>query len=413
MAGPRDAAVTVVGGGAIGTAVSYFLARAGWQDIQLLEAGELCSATSSQAAGFVGQARPTVERARLAMASAEIYATFEKETGYTTDWRQVGAVRIAMHPAAEAELHQIAATAQVTGLPVEFLTPEQVREHYPVIERTDEIRTALWSPTDGYLQPNSLVNAYMQAARDLGVTFAPHSPVSDIEVRDGAVTAVITPQGRFATELVINAAGPWAGAIAQLVGIELPIIPVLHEYFVTEPAEGWEATLPCLRIPEVQAYARGEMGRMLCGGFENKGTSLDPTQVRLGDRLPVEPNWEVLGDFVASLERFVPGASDIGVSAVFRGWPGFTPDGRFIVGPVAGLRGFAMAAGCNAHGVSGSAGIAMHLLESLGGDPSPYVESLSPNRFIPRTWEWADARREGQAVYETYYPMPGSGSPAH
>jgi glycine/D-amino acid oxidase-like deaminating enzyme len=406
VAGPRDAAVTVVGGGAIGTAVAYFLAREGWGDVQLLEAGQLGGGTSSQAAGFVGQARPTVERARLAMASAKEYATFQQHTGYTTDWREVGAIRIAMSAPAEEELREIAQTARITGLPLEFLSPEEVRSVYPVIERTSDIRVALWSPTDGYLQPNSLINAYTQAARDLGVTVASHAPVKEIDIDHGEVTAVVTPQGRFATELVINAAGPWAVAVAGLIGIDIPVVPVLHEYFVTEPAAGWEASLPCLRIPEIQTYARGEMGCMLCGGFENEGTSLDPTKVRIGDRLAVHPNWEALGSFVSGLERFVPGASELGVSAVFRGWPGFTPDGKFLVGPVSGVRGFAMAAGCNAHGVSGSAGIAMHLVESLQGDPSPYVQSLSPNRFLPRTWEWDQARKQAQAVYENYYPMP-------
>jgi sarcosine dehydrogenase len=410
---PRDAAVTVIGAGAVGAAVAYFLAREGWTDVQVLESGDPSSATTSQAAGFVGQARPTVERARLTMASAELFASFERQTGYTMDWRQVGAVRLALSPSAELELQQIADTAAITGLPVSFLTPRELQEVYPVLEDISTVRSALWSPTDGYLQPNSLVNAYLQAARDLGVTVSPHSPVTGIEVTDGSVTGVTTPHGHHRTELVVNAAGPWAGAVAQLVGIELPIIPVLHEYFVTETAPGWSSDLPCLRVPELQVYARGEVGRVLCGGFEHEGTSLDPTSVQLGSRLVPQPNWEVLGQFSANLERFVPGISDLGVSSVFRGWPGFSPDGRFIVGPVGELRGFVMAAACNAHGVSGSAGLAMALVESLGKDPSPYVQSLSPDRFIPRTWDWEEARRTAQAVYENYYPMPGSPATAH
>ena len=78
---------------------------------------------------------------------------------------------------------------------------------------------------------------------------------------------------------MIIAAGPWSAALARLAGLELPIVPVLHEYFVTEPVPGWHADLPCLRIPEVQVYARGESDRVLCGGFENHGTSIDPREV--------------------------------------------------------------------------------------------------------------------------------------
>src|SRR5215470_11471022 len=99
MTGPRDAEITIIGGGAVGAAAAYFLARDGWRDIQLLEGRGLCEATSSQAAGFVGQARPTVERARLTMAAAEVYRNFERETGYTMDYRECGAVRRVGHGA--------------------------------------------------------------------------------------------------------------------------------------------------------------------------------------------------------------------------------------------------------------------------------------------------------------------------
>jgi glycine/D-amino acid oxidase-like deaminating enzyme len=408
VAHPRDAQITVIGGGAVGAAAAYFLARAGYRDIQLLDKQGLCEATSSQAAGMVGQARPTVDRARLTMAAAELYRGFEEETGYPMDYRESGAVRIALSDTSVAELEQIAATAEVTGLPVEFLSDAQLREIFPPMQRTDGIRAALWSPTCGYVQPNSLVAAYASAAGDLGVTIAPHAAVTRIGTSRGQVCSVSTRDGEFATEQVIIAAGPWSVALAALAGVELPIVPVLHEYFVTEPVPGWHAGLPCLRIPEIGVYARGEGGRVLCGGFENQGTSLDPRGVSVDDPLPASPDWDVLGGFAESLGRFVPGLPGAGVSTTFRGWPTFTPDGRFLVGPVSAVRGLAFAAGCNAHGVSGSAGLAMYLVESLGPDPSPYVRSLSPDRYLPRTWTWEDAERQARAVYETYYPMPAA-----
>lgn len=406
MTGPRDAEITVVGGGAVGAAVAYFLAKQGHRDIQLLEARGLCEATSSQAAGFVGQARPTEERARLTMAATEVYRGFEAETGYSMDYRECGAVRLALSDTSVAELEQIAATAQVTGLPVEFLSDAQLREIYPVLERTDAVRAALWSPTCGYLQPNSLVTAYVSAARDLGVTVAAHAAVTGIGITAGTVESFSTAAGTFRTGQLIIAAGPWSAALARLAGLDLPIVPVLHEYFVTEPVPGWHAGLPCLRVPEVQLYARGESDRVLCGGFENHGTSIDPREVTTVSALPARPDWDVLGGFADSLSRFAPAVAGAGVATTFQGWPAFSPDGRFVVGPVSAVRGLVMAAACNAHGVSGSAGLAMHLVESLSGDPSPYVRSLSPDRFVPRTWSWEDARRDAQHVYETYYPMP-------
>jgi glycine/D-amino acid oxidase-like deaminating enzyme len=212
---PRDAEITVVGGGAIGAAVAYFLARDGRRDIQLLERRGLCEATSSQAAGLVGQARPTAERARLTMAAADTYRTFERDTGYTMDYKECGAVRLALSETSVRELQQIADTAAVTGLPVEFLSPARLREVYPVLECTDSVKAALWSPTDGYLQPNSLVSAYVQAARDLGVTVATQTAVTGIEVADGAVRSVATEGGSYRTEQVIIAAGPWSSALSR------------------------------------------------------------------------------------------------------------------------------------------------------------------------------------------------------
>jgi glycine/D-amino acid oxidase-like deaminating enzyme len=232
--------------------------------------------------------------------------------------------------------------------------------------------------------------------------------VTGIEVRGGAVASLSTAAGTFSTEQLIIAAGPWSGALARLAGLELPVVPVLHEYFVTEPVPGWHADLPCLRVPEVQLYARGESDRVLCGGFENAGTSIDPRAVTATAALAARPDWEVLGQFAEAMSAFAPAVAEAGVAATFQGWPAFSPDGRFVVGPVSAVRGLVMAAGCNAHGVSGSAGLAMHLLESLTADPSPYVRSLSPDRFIPRGWSWEDARREAQAVYENYYPMPAA-----
>src|SRR5579859_5643351 len=223
VAGPRDAEVTIIGGGAVVAAVAYFLARSGRRDIQLLEARGLGEATSSQAAGFVGQARPTVERARLTMAAAEVYRNFDRETGYTMDYRECGAVRLALSDASIAELRQIAETAEITGLPVEFLTDARLHEVYPVLERTESVRAALWSPTCGYLQPNSLVTAYVSAARDLGVTVAPHTAVTGIGVRGVAIESVTTEVGTVRTDQVIIAAGPWSAAVARLVGLDLPI----------------------------------------------------------------------------------------------------------------------------------------------------------------------------------------------
>jgi glycine/D-amino acid oxidase-like deaminating enzyme len=405
MAEVRDAEVTIVGGGAIGCAVAYVLAGAGYRDIQVVEQGELAGATSGQAAGLVGQVRATKERCMLAMASVAVYARIEQETGYPADWRQTGSVRIAVTAERVAEFQALAAVARSAGLEVEFLTASRLAALCPMLDIT-QVKAALWCPTDGYLQPHSLVTAYARAARDRGVTFATHTAVTGLRIIDGVVTGVRTDRRDVATDMVINAAGPWAGAVASLASQQLPIVPVRHEYFVTRAVAGWHGGLPVLRIPDVRLYVRAEGQGILCGGWEPDGLSLDPRQVTIGQTLAVPPDWDVLSGFARDLATFAPAVTDVEVREVFRGFPAFSPDGRFMVGPVPGLRGLVMAAACNAHGVSGSAGLAGHVFESLQPDPSPYVQSLSPGRYYPRTWDWESAQAQAERIYETYYSLP-------
>jgi len=405
VAGVRDAEVTIVGGGAIGCAVAYVLAGAGYRDIQVVEQGELAGATSGQAAGLVGQVRATKERCLLAMASVALYARIEQETGYPADWRQTGSVRIALTAQRAAEFQALAVVARSAGLEVEFLTAARLAGLCPMLDTT-QVTAALWCPTDGYLQPHSLVTAYARAARDRGVTFATHTTVTGLRIIGGAVRGVRTDRGDVATDLVINAAGPWAGAVASLAGQHLPIVPVRHEYFVTRAVPGWHRDLPVLRLPDVRLYARAEGPGLLCGGWEPNGQSLDPCGVAIGQALAVSPDWDVLSGFARDFATFAPEVTEAEVREVFRGFPAFSPDGRFIVGPVPGVRGLVMAAACNAHGVSGSAGLAGHVLESLQPDPSPYVKSLSPSRFYPRTWDWEAARAQAQGIYQDYYSLP-------
>ena len=153
MAEVRDAEITIIGGGAIGCAVAYVLAAAGYRDIQVVEQGELAGATSGQAAGLVGQVRATKERCLLAMASVAVYSRIEQDTGYPADWRQTGSVRIAATAERAAEFRALAVVAQSAGLEVEFLTPARLAALCPMLDTRRSRRrcgappTATFSPT--------------------------------------------------------------------------------------------------------------------------------------------------------------------------------------------------------------------------------------------------------------------------
>ena len=208
-------------------------------------------------------------------------------------------------------------------------------------------------------------------------------------------------------KVVVNAAGAHAYHVAKSVGVELPIIPVRHEFFVTVHSPGLVPELPTMRIPDATLYLRAETNALLCGGWEPQAVSSDPRDIAADADAPIiEPDWDVLGQFAEHLSPHIPRVAQLGIRSVFKGWPTFTPDGRFIIGESCRVRGFVMAGGCNAHGVSGSAGIGRHLVESmLGSEPSTYLKSLSPDRFTETDWDWETARREAQQKYETYYTI--------
>lgn len=403
----QQAEIVIVGGGAVGCAVAYSLAKAGKTDVLLLEKEPTVAAvTTPQAAGLVGQVRNTVERTKLAMWSVATFSELQRDEKVTPGWRQVGSLRIALCKERVDEFRHMKSVADESGLECDFIDNRAAKEKWPLMN-FDRALAVLWCPTDGYLQPSDLTMSYVAHARRMGARFQTNTAVTAVVLKNGRVAGVETSAGPVACEMVINAAGAHAAHIAESVGLNLPILPVRHEYFITVHADGLEPTLPVLRIPDSTLYLRAEINSLLCGGWEPKAMSTEPKQFTLATNPPpIEPDWDVLGQFAELLAPEIPQVNELGIRSVFRGWPTFTPDGRFIIGPSSKVPGFVMAGGCNAHGVSGSAGIGRHVVESiLDPNPSPYVHSLSPDRFEREPWDWATARRQAQHVYETYYEL--------
>ncbi len=405
MQNTQQAEIVVIGGGAVGCGVAYSLAKAGKTDVILVEKeSNLAAATTPQAAGLVGQVRNSVERTKLAMWSVETFSQLQLNEKANPGWRQVGSLRIALCDERVAEFQHMKTIADQAGLEVEFIDNNAAKQMWPLID-FQRVKAVLWCPSDGYLQPSDLTMAYVHHARRLGVRFQTNSAARNIVLDNGRVCAVETAEGRIECQTIVNAAGAHAYHIARSVGLELPIVPVRHEYFVTIEADGLDPGLPVVRIPDSTLYLRAEVNALLCGGWEPQGMSVDPTKFPLDvDPPAIAADWDVLGEFAEQLEPEIPQVSQLGIRSVFKGWPTFTPDGRFIIGESSRVKGFFMAGGCNAHGVSGSAGIGRHLVESmLEPDPSPYVRSLSPDRFTEQSWDWSSARQQAQHYYETYY----------
>ena len=351
-----------------------------------------------------GQVRGSVERTRLAMWSVQTFSELQKDEHATPGWRQVGSLRLALSNERTAEFRRLQSIAAQAGLEVEFIDITAAQNKWPIMN-FEHVKSVLWCPSDGYLQPSDLTMAYAAYARRQGVRFQTGTAARRILVKHGRVTSVETDAGTIDCDIVINAAGAHAYHVAHSLGVELPIVPVRHEFFVTIHTDSLSPDLPVVRIPDATLYLRAETSALLCGGWEPQALCTDPRQFPAERAAPaIKEDWDVLAQFGENLAPHIPAVTRLGIRSVFRGWPTFTPDGRFIIGESCRARGFVMAGGCNAHGVSGSAGIGRHVVESmLDPNPSPYVKSLSPNRFTETRWDWDTACRLARRRYETYY----------
>ena len=400
-----DAEFVVIGGGAIGCGVAYALAKAGKTDLLLIErADDVGQVTTSQGAGLCGQARDTVERTKLAMHSVAVFRELQKDGDAKPDWNEVGSLRLGLTERSVAEFRRLKENADSAGLETALIDHKEAQRLWPLMDFS-QVKAVLWCASDGWMTPQCVARAYKSQAQKLGARVSTGTAVQSVIVNSGRVESLETSRGTVKCRYVINAAGAHAYHIAKLAGLDLPIVPVRHEYYITVPMPELRADLPCFRVPELTLYGRVRDGGLLLGGWEPKALHTDPRAYALKASPPeVIPDWPVLNSFESSFVRVLPKAAGREKNFVGKGWPTFTPDGRFIIGESSRVQGFVMAGGCNAHGISGSGGIGRLLVESLfDAKPSAYVKSLSPDRFTDAKWNWDEACIQARRIYETYY----------
>ena len=400
-----DAEFVVIGGGAIGCGAAYALAKAGKKDMLLVErADDVGQITTSQGAGLCGQARDSVERTKLAMHSVTVFRELQKNAEAKPDWNEVGSLRLGLTDRSVEEFRRLKEMADGAGLETALTDRKEAQRLWPLMDFS-QVKVVLWCPSDGWMTPTCVAKAYESQARNLGARISTGTAVLGIIVKNGQVEGVETSRGTVKCRYVVNAAGAHAYHVAKLAGLDLPIVPVRHEYYITVPMPELRADLPCFRVPELTLYGRVRDGGLLLGGWEPKALHTDPRVYPLKGSPPeVVPDWPILNSFETSFLRVLPKAAGREKKFVGKGWPTFTPDGRFIIGESGKVKGFVMAGGCNAHGISGSGGIGRLLVEALlDPKPSAYVKSLNPDRFTETKWNWDEACVEARRIYETYY----------
>src|SRR5437764_9135799 len=229
------ARAVVVGGGAGGASILYWLTRLGWDDVVLVERAGLTSGSTFHSAGLVGQLRGSMSLTKMMMSSVELYRTLGAEVGLETGWHEVGSLRLGSSQERMEELSRQAGWAKTFGLPLELISAEEAQRLFPPMS-TDGVLGAAYLPTDGYIDPSQLTFALAEGARRRGADLCTNTRVTGIGVERGRVTGVDTDKGSIETEIVVNAGGMFAAELGRLAGVVVPVVPMAHEYLITKPS---------------------------------------------------------------------------------------------------------------------------------------------------------------------------------
>ncbi len=383
-----QARVVVIGGGVVGVSTLYHLAKKGWTDVVLCERKELTSGSTWHAAGLLPLFNMSYSVGQLHQYSVKLYGELEAETGLNAGLKTVGNIRLAMNQDRMDEYYQYSGVAQTIGVNYKFITPDEIKELWPLCN-TDGLVGALVHPDDGYIQPADVTQAMAKGARDMGAEIYRQTKVLAIEQKPNGEWLVKTDKGDITCEHVVSASGNFARQTGAMVGLDIPVIPVQHQFIVTEPhpeiLARHEKGLPemgVLRESDGSWYLREEAGGLILGIYESgapccyvDGPSDDSEYELFQEDLDrLEPHIE------ATINR-VPAFGEVGVKEVYNGAICYTPDGNPIVGPAWDFKNFLINEG-NSFGITAAGGAGWQLAEwMVDGNPTVDMLGVEPRRF--------------------------------
>jgi dimethylglycine dehydrogenase len=408
------ARVVVIGGGVVGVGTLYHLAKKGWSDVVLIERKELTSGSTWHAAGLLPLFNLSYSVGQIHKYSVKLYDSLEAETGQHVGFKKVSNIRLARSKDRWDEFMYYAGVAETIGIKVNVLTPQQVKEIWPLCE-TEGLVGAIQHPDDGYIQPADLTQAMAKGARSRGAEIYRNTTVTGIEQKANGDWVVKTDQGDITCEHVVSASGNFARKTGAMVGLDVPVIPVEHQYIVTEPhpliRERQAKGLPemgVLREADSSWYMREENGGLLLGPYEHgapccymDGPS-DQSEYEL-----FQEDLDRLAPHIETAIARVPAFGEVGIKKVYNGAIAYTPDGSPIIGPAWDKRNFWLNEG-HSFGVTASGGAGWQLAEWIvEGEPSIDMMGVDPRRFGPyATRGYLKAKNEEAYanVFTPHYP---------
>ena len=410
------ARTVIVGGGNMGCGLLYHLAEEGWTDSVLVEKGELTSGSTWHAAGqcphFVG----SYNLAKIHHYSNLLYPKLEKITGQYVSWHGCGGVRLAYTDVEVDWFKQVAGFAANIGFEMEIIGPNEIKSIVPYLN-VDGVKAGVRTFTDGHVDPAGVCNAMAAGAEQMGAKIERRTLVTDINQLPSGEWEVVTDKGNIACEHVVNAAGCYARQVAQMVGADVPITNMLHQYFVTDTVEEFveaDTEMPVIRDPQASCYYRQEQNSGLIGVYETAEDGAAEAWAPRGI-----PEWDDENElFEADYERSMPHLEavlkrmpiwvELGIKRVVHGAIPHTPDANSLLGPTGGLVNYWMCCG-SAIGIAQGAGAGKYLAQwMVHGDSEINMHEFDPRRFGSWTNE-SYVRAKSFEDYNRMYALPAPG----
>lgn len=409
-----QARVVVVGGGVVGVSTLYHLTRKGWADVVLIERRELTSGSTWHAAGLLPLFNMSYSVGQIHKYSVRFYQTLEAETGQPVGFSKVSNVRLATQPDRMDEYRYYAGVAKTLGINVNWLSRDEIKALWPVVN-VDGVIGAIQHPDDGYIQPADLTQALARGARAGGATIYRNTTVTGIEQKPGGEWLVKTDKGDIACEHVVSASGNFVRQTGAMVGLDIPVIPVEHQYIVTEPhpallenKKTGGRELCVLRESDASWYMREENGGFILGPYETGAPCcyVDGPSSKSEYEL-FQEDLDRLAPHIETAIARVPAFGEVGVKKVYNGAICYTPDGSPIVGPAWGLKNFWLNEG-HSFGITAAGGAGWQLAEWIvEGEPSIDMMGVDPRRFGPyaaRGYLRAKNEEAYANVFTVHYP---------
>jgi dimethylglycine dehydrogenase len=394
------AQAVVIGGGVVGASVLYHLTKAGWKDVLLIERAELTSGSTWHAAGGMHTVNGDPNVAKLQQYTIQLYQEIERISGQSCGVHITGGVMLAGTRERLDWLKMAKARGRYLGMELEIISVDEAAQLFPLMDKKHFVG-ALYDPIEGHVDPYGVTHAYARSALIGGAEIVRQTRVTDLKPRADGTWDVITEKGNVHAEHVVNAGGLWAREVGRMVGVELPILAMEHQYLITGDMPelvGKKEQLHAIDF-EGEIYLRQERGGMLMGTYEQAGEPWSPvtTPWDFGQDLLPNDLERIAPSLAVGFEHF-PSLEAAGIRKVVNGPFTFAPDGNPLVGPVRGLRNFWVACGVMA-GFSQGGGVGLALSRwMVDGDPGADVWGMD----VARYGDWATLAYTNAKVRENY-----------